>query len=37
MEEKRIEVQRVKPCTSTPAIDALIGEEEQKREQRVGL
>ena len=29
--EKRIEAQREKPLTPTPAIDALIGEEEQNK------
>ena len=34
MKEKRIEAQRAKPCTPTPAIDALIGDEEQKEKRR---
>ena len=29
MEEKRIQAQRAKPRTQTPAVDALIGEKEQ--------
>ena len=43
-EKKRIEEQRVKPLTPTPAIDALIGDEEQtgkkeekRKKQGVGL
>ena len=40
MEEKKFEAQRAKPHTPTPAIDALIGDEEQtgkeKREKGCG-
>ena len=35
MKKKRIEAQRAKPRTPTPAIDELIGEEEQTGKKKV--